>query len=74
MGPLPRRFVNTINIQGSGKTSFVNVLEIGGEWTEEVVPTVAFSFRVVRRDKIKLKIWDVAAEIQVIMGKILQGQ
>jgi ADP-ribosylation factor-like protein 8 len=34
----------TVSPQGSGKTSFVNVLEIGGGWTEDVVPTVAFSY------------------------------
>ncbi|PVG02138.1 P-loop containing nucleoside triphosphate hydrolase protein [Serendipita vermifera] len=51
-----------IGLQGSGKTSFVNVLELPGGWTEEVVPTVAFSYRQVRRDNIRLKIWDVAGQ------------
>lgn len=51
-----------IGLQGSGKTSLVNVLDIGGAWSEEVVPTVAFSYRMVRRDNIKLKIWDVAGQ------------
>ena len=30
------------------------------QWSEEVVPTVAFNFRKVRRGNITLKIWDVA--------------
>ncbi|KAG8759508.1 hypothetical protein FRC14_005796 [Serendipita sp. 396] len=51
-----------IGLQASGKTSFVNVLEIGGVWTEDVVPTVAFNYRMVRRDNIKFKIWDVAGQ------------
>lgn len=30
------------------------------QWSEEVVPTVAFNFRKVRKGNVTLKIWDVA--------------
>lgn len=33
------------------------------QWSEEVVPTVAFNFRRVRRGNITLKIWDVAGAL-----------
>ncbi|KAL6304324.1 P-loop containing nucleoside triphosphate hydrolase protein [Sparassis latifolia] len=45
----------------SGKTSFVNVIG-SGQWSEDVVPTVAFNFRKVRRGNVTLKIWDVAGQ------------
>jgi ADP-ribosylation factor-like protein 8 len=33
------------------------------KWSEDVVPTVAFNFRKVRKGNIVLKIWDVAGTI-----------
>ncbi|KAG8969016.1 ADP-ribosylation factor-like protein 8B-A [Tulasnella sp. 419] len=48
-------------VQASGKTSFVNVLG-SGQWSEDVVPTIAFNLRRVRRGNITLKIWDVAGQ------------
>jgi len=33
------------------------------EWSEDVVPTVAFNFRKVKKGNIILKIWDVAGAI-----------
>ena len=30
------------------------------KWSEDVVPTVAFNFRKVRKGNVVLKIWDVA--------------
>jgi len=53
--------VSVVGLQSSGKTSFVNVLDVGG-FTEDVVPTIAFSVRKVRRDNVTLKIWDVAGQ------------
>ncbi|KAF8917078.1 ADP-ribosylation factor family-domain-containing protein, partial [Mucidula mucida] len=50
-----------IGLQASGKTSFVNVIG-NGQWSHEVVPTVAFNFRKVRKGNITLKIWDVAGQ------------
>ncbi|PBK97902.1 Arl8a protein [Armillaria gallica] len=53
--------IAVIGIQASGKTSFVNVIG-SGQWSEDVVPTVAFNFRKVRKGNITLKIWDVAGQ------------
>jgi hypothetical protein len=33
------------------------------KWSEDVVPTVAFNFRKVRKGNVVLKIWDVAGTI-----------
>lgn len=62
--------------KASGKTSFVNVITSGQvncsltpllcliwlQWSENVVPTVAFNFRKVRKGNVTLKIWDVAGK------------
>ncbi|KAH9922821.1 Arl8a protein [Epithele typhae] len=45
----------------SGKTSFVNVLG-SGQWSEDVVPTVAFNLRKITKGNVTLKIWDVAGQ------------
>lgn len=37
----------------------VNVLG-SGQWSEDVVPTVAFNLRQVRKGNVTMKIWDVA--------------
>ncbi|OBZ71572.1 ADP-ribosylation factor-like protein 8B, partial [Grifola frondosa] len=47
--------------KASGKTSFVHVLG-SGQWSEDVVPTVAFNLRKVRKGNVTLKIWDVAGQ------------
>ncbi|KAG8907288.1 hypothetical protein FRC01_007736, partial [Tulasnella sp. 417] len=53
--------ISVVGLQASGKTSFVNILG-NGEWSEEVVPTVAFNLRKVRRGNITVKVWDVAGQ------------
>ncbi|KAF8476547.1 P-loop containing nucleoside triphosphate hydrolase protein, partial [Russula ochroleuca] len=53
--------IAVVGLQASGKTSFVNVIG-SGQWSEDVVPTVAFNFRKVRKGNIVLKIWDVAGQ------------
>ncbi|KAG8936248.1 hypothetical protein FRC02_003540 [Tulasnella sp. 418] len=53
--------ISVVGLQASGKTSFVNVLG-SGQWSEDVVPTIAFNLRRVRRGNITLKIWDVAGQ------------
>ncbi|KAH9002644.1 Arl8a protein [Lactarius hatsudake] len=53
--------IAVVGLQASGKTSFVNVIG-SGQWSEDVVPTVAFNFRKVRKGNVVLKIWDVAGQ------------
>ncbi|KAI0770272.1 P-loop containing nucleoside triphosphate hydrolase protein [Fomes fomentarius] len=50
-----------VGLQASGKTSFVNVLG-SGQWSEDVVPTVAFNLRTIKKGNVTLKIWDVAGQ------------
>ncbi|KAH9854716.1 P-loop containing nucleoside triphosphate hydrolase protein [Lenzites betulinus] len=50
-----------VGLQASGKTSFVNVLG-SGQWSEDVVPTVAFNLRKIRKGNVTMKIWDVAGQ------------
>lgn len=53
--------VAVVGLQASGKTSFVNVIS-SGQWSEDVVPTVAFNYRKVRKGAVTFKIWDVAGQ------------
>ncbi|TEB39891.1 Arl8a protein [Coprinellus micaceus] len=53
--------IAVVGLQASGKTSFVNVIT-SGQWSEDVVPTVAFNFRKIRKGNVTLKIWDVAGQ------------
>lgn len=53
--------ITIVGLQASGKTSFVNVIG-SGQWSEDVVPTVAFHFRKVRKGNVTLKIWDLAGQ------------
>ncbi|KAL1413371.1 hypothetical protein Q8F55_001131 [Vanrija albida] len=53
--------ITIVGLQASGKTSLVNVLG-SGQWSEEVVPTVAFNLRQVRKGNVTMKVWDVAGQ------------
>jgi len=53
--------ISIVELQASGKTSFVNVIG-SGQWSEDVVPTVGFNVRNVRKGNITLKIWDIAGQ------------
>jgi len=53
--------IAVVGLQASGKTSFVNVVT-SGQWSEDVVPTVAFNFRKIRKGSVTMKIWDVAGQ------------
>ncbi|BEJ12652.1 hypothetical protein CspHIS471_0211120 [Cutaneotrichosporon sp. HIS471] len=53
--------VTIVGLQASGKTSLVNVLG-SGQWSEDVVPTVAYNLRQVRKGNVTMKIWDVAGQ------------
>jgi len=53
--------VTIVGLQASGKTSLVNVLT-SNQFSEDVVPTVAFNLRQVRRGNVQMRIWDVAGQ------------
>jgi len=50
-----------VGLQASGKTSFINLLS-NGQWSEEVVPTISFNMRKVKKGNVSFKIWDVAGQ------------
>ena len=54
----------------------VNVLG-SDQWSEDVVPTVAFNLRQVRKGNVTMKVWDVAVcpiLLKVVVGANDQGQ
>ncbi|KAL7413596.1 P-loop containing nucleoside triphosphate hydrolase protein [Mrakia frigida] len=53
--------VALVGLQAAGKTSLVNVLG-NGQFSSDVVPTIAFNLRRVTKGNVTLKIWDVAGQ------------
>jgi len=53
--------IAVVGLQASGKTSFVHVIS-SGQWSEEVVPTVAYNYRKVRKGNVTINIWDIAGQ------------
>ncbi|KAJ3788387.1 ADP-ribosylation factor family-domain-containing protein [Lentinula aff. detonsa] len=53
--------IAVVGLQASGKTSFVHVIG-SGQWSEEVVPTVAYNFRKVRKGNVTINVWDIAGQ------------
>lgn len=43
----------------------LNVLG-SGQWSEDVVPTVAFNLRQVRKGNVTMKVWDVAVSTEAV--------
>ena len=50
-----------IGLQNAGKTSFVNVVS-GGEFVEDMIPTVGFNMRKVTKNKVSIKMWDMGGQ------------
>lgn len=50
--------------------SLVNVLG-SDQWSEDVVPTVAFNLRQVRKGNVTMKVWDVAVSLVPLMRVVL---
>ncbi|KIK69611.1 hypothetical protein GYMLUDRAFT_150728 [Collybiopsis luxurians FD-317 M1] len=50
-----------VGLQASGKTSLTNFFCFG-QWSEEVVPTVAYNFRKVRKGNVTINVWDIAGQ------------
>jgi len=53
--------VTLIGLQAAGKTTFVNVLS-SGSFREDMIPTVGFNMRRVKKGRATLKIWDVGGQ------------
>jgi ADP-ribosylation factor-like protein 8 len=48
-------------LQNAGKTSFVDALG-GGQFTEDMIPTVGFNMRKLKRDGVGVKTWDLGGQ------------
>lgn len=50
-----------VGLQNAGKTSFVDALG-GGGFQEDMIPTVGFNMRKLRRDGVNVKMWDLGGQ------------
>lgn len=41
------------------------------QWSEDVVPTVAFNMRVVKKGNVTMKVWDVAGELLSLLRELV---
>lgn len=53
--------VTLVGLQNSGKTTLVNVLT-SGQFTEDMVPTIGFNMRKIRKGRVIMKIWDLGGQ------------
>jgi len=53
--------VTLVGLQGAGKTTFVNVLSTG-VFHEDMIPTVGFNMRRVKKGRVTLKVWDIGGQ------------
>ncbi|CAK5048638.1 unnamed protein product [Meloidogyne enterolobii] len=50
-----------VGLQGSGKTTFVNVIA-SGQFTEDMIPTVGFNMRKITKGNVTIKLWDIGGQ------------
>uniref|UniRef100_A0A8C7PXE6 ADP-ribosylation factor-like 8Ba n=1 Tax=Oncorhynchus mykiss TaxID=8022 RepID=A0A8C7PXE6_ONCMY len=50
-----------VGLQHSGKTTFVNVIA-SGHFSEDMIPTVGFNMRKIKKGNVNIKIWDIGGQ------------
>ena len=50
-----------IGLQNAGKTTFINVLSTG-VFKEDMIPTVGFNMRRVKKGNATIKVWDIGGQ------------
>eukprot|EP01107_Rhizomastix_libera_P017105 TRINITY_DN769_c1_g1_i1.p2 TRINITY_DN769_c1_g1~~TRINITY_DN769_c1_g1_i1.p2 ORF type:complete len:191 (-),score=34.46 TRINITY_DN769_c1_g1_i1:673-1221(-) len=50
-----------VGLQNSGKTTLVNVIS-GGEFLEDMIPTVGFNMKKVTKGNVSIKLWDIGGQ------------
>lgn len=50
-----------VGIQNSGKTTLLNILT-GGEFQDDMIPTVGFNMRKVVKGNVVIKMWDIGGQ------------
>ncbi|CAD6577300.1 MAG: hypothetical protein CYPHOPRED_000216 [Cyphobasidiales sp. Tagirdzhanova-0007] len=53
--------ITLVGLQNAGKTSLVNVLS-AGQFSEEMVPTVGFNMKKVKKGNVTIKLWDIGGQ------------
>ena len=50
-----------VGLQNAGKSTFVESI-LTGEYYEETAPTVGFNYRMIKKDKVTFKVWDMGGQ------------
>ncbi|EAL65747.1 ARF-like protein [Dictyostelium discoideum AX4] len=50
-----------VGLQGSGKTTLVNVISNGG-FIEDTIPTIGFNMKKVTKGNVTIKLWDIGGQ------------
>jgi len=50
-----------VGLQGSGKTTLVNVISYGG-FVEDTIPTIGFNMKKVTKGNVTIKLWDIGGQ------------
>jgi len=53
--------ITLVGLQNSGKTTLVNVISTG-EFSEDMIPTVGFNMKKVRKGNVTIKLWDIGGQ------------
>jgi len=53
--------ITLVGLQNAGKTSLVNVLA-AGQFSEDMMPTVGFNMKKVKKGNVTLKLWDIGGQ------------
>eukprot|EP01128_Nolandella_sp_AFSM9_P012415 TRINITY_DN925_c0_g1_i2.p1 TRINITY_DN925_c0_g1~~TRINITY_DN925_c0_g1_i2.p1 ORF type:complete len:204 (+),score=45.14 TRINITY_DN925_c0_g1_i2:45-614(+) len=52
-----------VGLGGSGKTTLVNLISTG-QFNEDMIPTVGFSMKKVKRGNVEIKLWDIGGQVR----------
>nr|QXF29070.1 Arl8 [Planomonas micra] len=51
-----------VGLQNSGKTTLTNVLSAGDYEEEDLIPTIGFNMRKVKKGNVTIKLWDIGGQ------------
>ncbi|KAF3860960.1 hypothetical protein F7725_001215, partial [Dissostichus mawsoni] len=51
-----------VGLQYSGKTTFVNVIAVISQFSEDMIPTVGFNMRKITKGNVTIKLWDIGGQ------------
>jgi len=56
--------ITLVGLQNSGKTTLANVMMVNGQFHEDMIPTVGFNMKKIKKGNVSLKLWDVGGQKQ----------